>query len=211
MNPLSQLSASDIANTIRMAGGITIEWLTGRQPTAGFAVAPSKTTEHQVPLAEFSAEHVSEYTNLHAGLLNIPGMCFGARVKEEVVYLDISLVVEEIATAAALAGDADQFAIRCLHEFRSIPTEEAATGSQIEQEKGSERYLTLRNTIEQSANRPAVTRERCQLLLSLTDVQKVRILLGRPVAEAGEVTGIERQFVRAHLTPEENQLLWSCM
>jgi hypothetical protein len=31
------------------------------------------------------------------------------------------------------------------------------------------------------------------------------------VPEAGEVTGIERQFVRAHLTPEENQLLWSCM
>jgi hypothetical protein len=49
------------------------------------------------------------------------------------------------------------------------------------------------------------------LLLSLTDVQKVRILIGRPVPEAGEVAGIERQFVRAHLTPEENQLLWSCM
>jgi len=201
----------EIANVIRQAGGITIEWRTGRQPAAGFAVAPSKTTEHQVPLAEFSAEHVSEYTNLHAGLLNIPGMCFGARVKEEVVYLDVSLVVEEIATAAALAGDADQFAIRCLHESRSIPTEEAATGNQIAQEKRSQRYLTLRNTIEQSANRPAVSRERCQLLLSLTDVQKVRVLLGRPVTEAGEVTGIERQFVRAHLTPEENQLLWSCM
>ena len=52
---------------------------------------------------------------------------------------------------------------------------------------------------------------RCKFLLSLTDVQKVRILIGRPVPEAGEVTGIERQFVRAHLTPEENQLLWSCM
>jgi len=64
---------------------------------------------------------------------------------------------------------------------------------------------------EQPANSPSITSERCQFLLSLTDVQKVRILIGRSVPEAGEVTGIERQFIRAHLTPEENQLLWSCM
>jgi hypothetical protein len=64
---------------------------------------------------------------------------------------------------------------------------------------------------EHPENSPAITSERCKLLLSLTDVQKVRILIGRPVPEAGEVAGIERQFVRAHLTPEENQLLWSCM
>jgi len=137
----------EIANAIRQAGGITIEWRTGRQPTGGFAVAPSKTTEHQVTLAEFSAEHVSKYTNLHAGLLDIPGMCFGARVKEEVVYLDVSIVVEEILTAAALATDADQFAIRCLQESRSIPTGEAATRNQIVQEQSSERYLSLRKKI----------------------------------------------------------------
>jgi hypothetical protein len=58
---------------------------------------------------------------------------------------------------------------------------------------------------------PSINSERCKFLLSLTDVQKVRILLGLSVPEAGEVAGIERQFVRAHLTPEENQLLWSCM
>jgi len=64
---------------------------------------------------------------------------------------------------------------------------------------------------EQPANRPAISPERCRFLLSLTDVQKVRILIGRSVPEAGEITGLERQFVRAHLTLEENQLLWSCM
>jgi len=64
---------------------------------------------------------------------------------------------------------------------------------------------------EQPSNHPAISPERCKLLLPLTDVQKVRILIGRSVPEAGEVTGIERQFVRAHLTPEENQLLWTCM
>lgn len=64
---------------------------------------------------------------------------------------------------------------------------------------------------EHLSNRPAISQERCQFLLSLTDVQKVRILVGRSVTEAGEVTGIERQFIRAHLTPDENQLLWSCL
>jgi hypothetical protein len=58
---------------------------------------------------------------------------------------------------------------------------------------------------------PAISSERCGFLLALTDVQKVRILLGRPVPEAGEITGIERIFIKAHLTPEENQLLWLCM
>lgn len=64
---------------------------------------------------------------------------------------------------------------------------------------------------EHPENSPTITSERCRLLLSLTDIQKVRILIGRSVPEAGEVTGIERQFVRAHLTPKENQLLWNCM
>jgi len=150
MNTSASLSASYIERVIRQAGGITSEWRTGRQPAAGFAVAPSKTTERQIPLADFSAEHVSQYTRAFHRLLGLPGMCLGARVKEGIVYLDVSLVVEDAVTAAALATDADQFAIRCVHESRSIPTEEAATGSQIQQEKRSERYLTLRKTIKEA-------------------------------------------------------------
>jgi hypothetical protein len=150
MNASSRLSASRIAKVIRQAGGITIDWRTGRQPAAGFAVAPSKATEHRVALAGFSAEHVSEYISAFKGLLELPGMCLGARVKDGIVYLDVSLVVEDLVTAAALAVDADQFAIRCLHESRSIPTEEAATESQIAQEKRSQRYLTFRKAIKEA-------------------------------------------------------------
>jgi len=150
MNTSASLSVSDIERVIRQAGGITIEWRTGGQPVTGFAVAPSKTTERQIPLADFSAEHVSEYIRAFYRLLDLPGMCLGARVKEGIVYLDVSLVVEDVVTAAALATDADQFAIRCLHESRSIPTDEAATGSQIRQENGSQRYLTLRKNIKEA-------------------------------------------------------------
>ena len=58
---------------------------------------------------------------------------------------------------------------------------------------------------------PAISPERCKTLLSLTDVEKVRILLGRSISAAAPVTDIERQFIRAHLTPSENALLWLCM
>ena len=150
MNPPSHLSASEIENFIRQTGGITIDWRTSRQPSDGFAVAPSKGTERQIPLAGFSAEHVSQYTKAFHGLLELPGMCLGARVKEGIVYLDVSLVVEDLVTAAALAADADQFAIRCLHESRSIPTEDAASGSQIALGKSSQRYLALRKSIEEA-------------------------------------------------------------
>ena len=150
MNPPTHHSASDIGRVIRQAGGITIEWRTGRQPVTGFAVAPSKTTECQIRLADFTAEHVSEYIKAFHGLLELPGMCLGARVKDGIVYLDVSLVVEDVVTAVALATDADQFAIRCLHESRSIPTEEAATGSQIGKAKGSQQYLTIRKNIKEA-------------------------------------------------------------
>jgi len=56
-----------------------------------------------------------------------------------------------------------------------------------------------------------ITPERCEFLLSLTDVEKVRILIGRSVPRAGSVPPLECQFLRAHLTAEENQLLWACM
>jgi hypothetical protein len=150
MNTSAPLSASRIAKVIRQAGGITIDWRTGRQPAAGFAVAPSKATERRIALAGFSAEHVSEYVREFRRLLELPGMCLGARVKEGIVYLDVSLVVEDAVTAAAIAADADQFAIRCLHESRSIPTEEAASGIQIAQEKRSQRYLTFRKAIKEA-------------------------------------------------------------
>jgi hypothetical protein len=150
MNPPSHLSASEIENVIRQTGGITIDWRTSRQPSAGFAVAPSKATERRIALTDFSAEHVSEYIRAFHGLLGLPGMCLGARVKEGIVYLDVSLVVEDVVTAAALATDADQFAIRCLHESRSIPTEEAVTERQIAQEKRSQRYLTFRKAIKEA-------------------------------------------------------------
>lgn len=58
---------------------------------------------------------------------------------------------------------------------------------------------------------PSICRERCEFLLSLTDVEKVRILYGRPVPRADPVSSIERQFLRAHLSEAEKALLWSCI
>lgn len=67
------------------------------------------------------------------------------------------------------------------------------------------------NQDEEPATSAPINRERCEFLLSLTDVEKVRILIGRSVPRAGAVPPLECQFLRAHLTAEENQLLWACM
>jgi hypothetical protein len=60
-------------------------------------------------------------------------------------------------------------------------------------------------------NKDSIPPERCNLLTSLTDVQKVRILLGKSEPEVGDVRPIERTFIRSHLNQEETRLLWACL
>ena len=105
-------------------GGVTVDWQTGERPTQGYAVAPSAVTELHVPLDALTVELVEAYVARFSSLLALPGMCFGARVKEGSVYLDVSIVVDDRAVAAALAQDARQFAIRSLHEAASLPMDE---------------------------------------------------------------------------------------
>jgi hypothetical protein len=111
-------------DAIRSDGGLTIEWSTGVRPTCGYAVAPSEATELDVPLAALTAALIEAYVIKFGSLLTQPGMCLGARVKEGCVYLDVAIIVADRAVAAALAQDARQFAIRCLHEAVSLPMDD---------------------------------------------------------------------------------------
>jgi hypothetical protein len=63
----------------------------------------------------------------------------------------------------------------------------------------------------QRPNHRAISNERRDFLLSLSSQQRIQILMGHTVPEAGEITGLERQFIRAHLTDRENQILWLLM
>jgi N-formylglutamate amidohydrolase len=69
--------------------------------------------------------------------------------------------------------------------------------------------MTIENL--EPGEQASISPERCNLLLSLTDVQKVRILLGKSEPAVGDVRPIERQFIRSHLNEGETRLLWACM
>ena len=139
-----------IVEAIRNDGGVTIEWQTGQRPTHGYAVAPSESTERTIPLTKLTPEVLTDYAEAFRALLALPGMCLGARDKEGVVYLDVSIVVADRAVAAALAQDAHQFAIRCLHEGRSLAMETVSRDERetIEAARAGTAYRQLRQQIE---------------------------------------------------------------
>jgi hypothetical protein len=136
--------------TIVTEGGVTVDWQTGERPTQGYAVAPSAVTELHVPLDALTVELVEAYVARFSSLLALPGMCFGARVKEGSIYLDVSIVVDDRAVAAALAQDARQFAIRSLHEAASLPVDELSSheADSITAARGGFLYRTLRQEID---------------------------------------------------------------
>jgi hypothetical protein len=137
-------------DAIRSDGGITIEWSTGVQPTCGYAVAPSEATELDVPLAALTAALIEAYVIKFGSLLTLPGMCLGAREKEGRVYLDVSIIVADRAVAAALAQDARQFAIRCLHDAVSLPMDDLSIrdADSIRDARDGVLYRTLRQQVD---------------------------------------------------------------
>ncbi len=144
-----------IVEAIRQAGGVTIEWRTGQRPTHGYAVAPSETTELSLPLAALTPEVVADYAEAFRDLLALPGMCLGARDKDGVVYLDVSIVLADRAVAAALAQDAHQFAIRCLHDGESLAMETVSIEEReaIETARAGAAYRQLSKQINRRISR----------------------------------------------------------
>jgi hypothetical protein len=65
--------------------------------------------------------------------------------------------------------------------------------------------------INKKSEGTSISPERCKQLLSLTEVQKVRLLFGKSEPEVGDVRPIERQFIRAHLNEEGQSILRMCM
>jgi hypothetical protein len=148
--PFPHWQPAAMIEAILGGGGITIEWSTGVRPTRGYAVAPSEATELKVPLAALTAALFEEYVAKFVSLLTLPGMCLGAREKEGRVYLDVSIIVADRAVAAALAQDARQFAIRCLHDAVSLPMDDLSIrdADSIRDARDGVLYRTLRQQVD---------------------------------------------------------------
>ena len=105
-------------------GGFTYS-LDGSSPQPGdklYAVAYSKDSERTFPLATFSPEDLIEFIADYADELNEEGVCLGAWVDHDIVYLDCSIILDNEADAMALAIRNDQLAIFCFENMESLCT-----------------------------------------------------------------------------------------
>lgn len=105
-------------------GGFTLSG-SGDQPLRGFAVAPSKTTEEIFDRDKVMAK-LDGYIRRHWNLLKRNRAHLGAWLNPDdgKVYLDVSIVVDDIDEARELAREADQIAFFDLASFTEIRTHE---------------------------------------------------------------------------------------
>lgn len=113
-----------IISKIKSTGGDSVNLNTGARPTAGYMVAPSKTTEVMVPLADVSRQSIESYINNNAKLLRQPDSHLGAWLNSDNgnVYFDVSQNVPTQFRAIPTAKKADQEAIWDMRRMREIRT-----------------------------------------------------------------------------------------
>lgn len=107
-------------------GGFTLA-LDGESTRTGYAVAPAKETERMIPYDTITQDDFDKYIDDHWDLLTRDRAKFGGwlNLDDRNVYLDVSIVVDDIAEAAELAKAADQIAIYDLATGTEIQTDEA--------------------------------------------------------------------------------------
>ena len=100
-------------------GGVTIS-LEGKQPTEGFAYAPSKGNEVVVSIEEFTPKTVDDFKNKNVELLNQDGNHIGGWRNKRKAYLDVSRVSEPSAKTLDAAQKASQLGVFDLKNFSDI-------------------------------------------------------------------------------------------
>jgi hypothetical protein len=112
--------AAVVVETTNANGGCTIN-LQGQQPSKGFAFSADQANEQIVPQAQFGIEAVDNYITSHLNDLQQPGRYLGTWVSKGNVYLDVSQVHDDRATAYDAAAQAKQPAMYNLSDFSEIP------------------------------------------------------------------------------------------
>ena len=104
------------------AGGFTIDPRTGARPSRGFAFSEHPEIETIIPVSEFSEQHLADFINRNAHLLENPEYFIGAWRDGDNIYLDISTIVDDLDEALRRGYAAKQFAVFDLGNSRSIST-----------------------------------------------------------------------------------------
>jgi hypothetical protein len=114
--PLAELVAD------AKAGGFTFDPRTGARPSRGFAFSERPDIETIVPVSEFSEQHLADFINRNAHLLDNPEHFIGAWLDGDNVYIDISTVIDDLNEALRRGYAAKQLAVYDLGNFQSIDT-----------------------------------------------------------------------------------------
>lgn len=113
----------ELATVIRKAGGVTYDVVTKEKKIEGWAVAPFKSSEEGIPKEEFDGKVIHDYIVKWGDALDLPGVHYGVWYKEETgeFMQDISVLVDDEISAAAIGRAGDQDAIVSLHDdFREV-------------------------------------------------------------------------------------------
>lgn len=103
-------------------GGFTVDPVTGRDVTGGYAVSVHPDCERVIDTAPGSGE-LAKYVIDHAPILSQRGRRFGGWHDPDtgLVHLDVSVVVESLNEALELARANDQLAVFDFAALESLP------------------------------------------------------------------------------------------
>lgn len=104
------MNHKQLFDLVTTTGGFTYNLETRDTVSTGYAVSTRKGFEKVYPQAEFHPDIILDYVIHYAEVFNKPGNCLGAWVDDCKVYLDVSTVVADAATAKALCFEHDQLA-----------------------------------------------------------------------------------------------------
>lgn len=111
-----------LVDQVRATGGFTYDPRTEAEPVHGYSVAayPERSEVHEA--ADFDVAKLETFETRNADVLKDPSMHIGAWANEGKIYLDITQVEPDQATAERLGRERNQIAIWSLHDKVEIST-----------------------------------------------------------------------------------------
>lgn len=118
----SRQAAQNMADAIRKAGGFTLQPVSGAQPVKGYAVSPFPEAEMAVNLNDLTVDRVYNWVREHAAAFKDDRVHAGGWHDTEtgVVYLDLSIVVDDRTEAEQIARQYNQEGIYDLQAGETI-------------------------------------------------------------------------------------------
>lgn len=105
---------------LRTNGGFSYCLRSGKFISTGFAVSPYPENEIIIPADILTQDHLERYLILYAELLAKRYHVFGSWLSDNLVYLDTSIIVQNLARALSIGEEHRQLAVYDLTTGKDI-------------------------------------------------------------------------------------------